>query len=123
MTRHFFPSVDKSIETDIVVIGAGLVGLAAAVACAKLGKQVVLVDAKNPAIKKHKAWDARIYALTANSEAWLQVLGVWAEVDTSRVNAIHGMQLWDVQGSELALHDSDANLAKLGVIIERKSVV
>lgn len=123
MTRHFFPSVDKSIETDIVVIGAGLVGLAAAVACAKLGKQVVLVDAKKPAIKKHKAWDARIYALTANTEAWLQVLGVWAEVDTSRVNAIHAMQLWDVQGSELALHDSDANLAKLGVIIENQNLM
>ncbi len=123
MTHHYSQSGDESIETDIVVVGAGLVGLAAAVACAKLGKQVILIDAKKPVIKKQQAWDARIYALTANTEAWLQALGVWAEVDASRVNAINAMRLWDVQGSELALHDSDANLAKLGVIIENQNLM
>ncbi len=105
----------QEIETDIIVVGAGLVGLAAAVACAKLGKQVIVIDAKHAEIKKQQAWDARIYALAANTEAWLQAIGVWAEVDASRVNTINGMQLWDVQGGELALQDSDANLAKLGL--------
>lgn len=123
MTHHSSQSVDRSIRTDIVVVGAGLVGLAAAVACAKQGKQVVLIDAKKTAIKKEKAWDARVYALTANTEAWLQALGVWAEVDTSRVNAINTMQLWDVQGGELVLHDADANLAQLGVIIENQNLM
>ncbi len=113
----------QDIETDIIVVGAGLVGLAAAVACAKLGKQVILIDAKKTVIKKQQAWDERIYALTANTEAWLQALGVWAEVDASRVNAINAMRLWDVQGSELVLHDADANLAKLGVIIENQNLM
>ncbi|HSI24731.1 MAG TPA: FAD-dependent monooxygenase, partial [Methylotenera sp.] len=114
---------DRSIETDIIVVGAGLVGLAAAVACAKLGKQVILIDAKKPVTRKQEAWDARIYALTANIEAWLQALGVWAEVDSSRVNAINAMRLWDMHGGELVLHDADANLTKLGVIIENQNLM
>jgi 2-octaprenylphenol hydroxylase len=123
VTHHSSQSGDRSLETDIVVVGAGLVGLAAAVACAKLDKQVILIDAKKPVIKKQQDWDARIYALTANTEAWLQGLGVWAEVETSRINAINAMRLWDVQGSELALHDADANFAKLGVIIENQNLM
>lgn len=111
------------IETDIVVVGAGVVGLAAAIACAKLGNRVIVVDAQNTVIKKQQTWDARIYALTANTEAWLQALGVWAEVDTSHVNPINAMQLWDVQGNKLALHNDDANLDKLGVIIENKNLM
>ncbi|HSF71949.1 MAG TPA: FAD-dependent oxidoreductase, partial [Methylotenera sp.] len=61
MTQHLFQSIDKTIETDIIVVGAGLVGLAAAIACAKLGKNVIVVDAQKTAIKKQQAWDARIY--------------------------------------------------------------
>ena len=34
--------MNKDIDADIVVVGAGLVGLAAAVACAKLGKKVII---------------------------------------------------------------------------------
>lgn len=111
------------IETDIVVIGAGLVGLAATVACAKLGKGVVLIDAKKTVIKKHQGWDERIYTLTANTQKWLQELGVWAAVDISRVNTINAMRLWNVQGSELVLQDSDANLSKLGMIIENQNLM
>ena len=128
MKHHFLHAEDKSINADIVVAGAGLVGLATAVACAKLGKKTVLVDSKKPNAKLknatlNKAWDERVYALTTNTLAWLQALGVWAEVDASRVNVINGMQLWDTQGEKLELHDSDANLANLGVIIESQNLL
>lgn len=122
MKRDFFQSVNGSIQADIIVVGAGLVGLAAAIACAKLGKKVVVVDAQKTAIGKQLAWDARIYALTANTEDWLKALGVWAEVDASRVNIISGMQLWDAQDNKLALYEDDANLDKLGVIIENQNL-
>ena len=118
----------KLIEADIAIVGAGLVGLSAAVACAKQGKKVVVVDSKklNTKLKKvqpKKTWDARVYALTNNTVAWLQTLGVMADVDASRVNAINTMHLWDVQGNKLALHDSDANLASLGIIIENQNLL
>lgn len=123
MTQHLFQSVDRTIETDIIVVGAGLVGLTAAIVCAKLGKKVIVVDAQKTAIQKQQAWDARIYALTANAASWLQALGIWDEVDVSRVNIISGMQLWDVQDNKLALYDHDANLDKLGLIIENQNLM
>ena len=112
----------KQIEADIVVVGAGLVGLAAAIAFAKQGKNVVLVDAKKPDIKLKKAWDERVYALTPATEAWLKALGIWADVDKSRVNDINAMQIWEAEAA-LTLADSDANLPKLGVIIENQNLM
>lgn len=121
MTHHFFQSIDKSIVTDIVVVGAGLVGLAAAVAFAKQGKNVVLVDAKKSEIKLKKTWDERVYALTPATEIWLKQLEVWADVDKSRVNDINAMHIWEAEAS-LMLADSDANFPKLGVIIENQNL-
>ena len=37
----------QNIEANIVVVGAGLVGLSAAIAFAQQGKNVCLIDAKN----------------------------------------------------------------------------
>ena len=111
-------------ETDIIVVGAGLVGLSAAIAFSRQGKSVVLIDekkthAKKAEIKKSNTWDERIYALTPATENWLQTLGVWQHVDSKRVNDIHAMHLWnDDATSPLILADSDANLLKLGLIAE-----
>ena len=112
----------KQIEADIVVVGAGLVGLAAAIAFAKQGKNVILVDAKKLETKLKKTWDERVYALTPTTEAWLKELNVWTGVDKSRVNDIHAMHIWDAQAA-LTLAASDANLPKLGVIIENQNLM
>ncbi len=113
----------KMIDADIIVVGAGLVGLSATIALAKQHKKVVLVDAKKPEITKQSAWDERIYALTPGSEAWLESLEVWQHVDASRVNAIHAMHLWDDNNEKLVLSDNDANLSKLGVIVENQNLM
>jgi 2-polyprenylphenol 6-hydroxylase len=113
----------KAIDADIVVVGAGAVGLAAAIACAKISKKVLLIASKKPNTIMKKAWDERVYALTASTEAWLEELGVWAAVVTNRVNDISAMQLWNLEAEPLKLHDSDANLPKLGVIIENQNLM
>ena len=124
MTHHFFQSVDKSIEAEIIVVGAGLVGLATALGLAKQGKKVVLVEASKPDIKLKKAWDERVYALTFATEAWLKQLDVWPHLDISRVNHINAMHIWGA-GSEvpLSLSESDANLPKLGLIVENQNLM
>ncbi len=115
---------NQTLNTDIIVVGAGLVGLAAAIAFAKQNRKVVLIDAKKPVETKQLAWDERIYALTPGSESWLKALGVWSEVDLSRVNAIHAMHLWDeASTAPLVLSDNDANLSKLGLIIENQNLM
>ena len=124
MMHSFSQSLSKTLEADVVVVGSGLVGLSAAIAFAKLDKRVVLVDAKKPTIKLKKAWDERVYALTPATETWLKSIGVWACIDASRVNPINAMHLFDDASEQpLVLRDEDANLPKLGIIVENQNLM
>ena len=114
----------QNIEADILIVGAGLVGLSAAIAFAQQGKNVCLVDAKKLVIKLKKTWDERVYALTPATEHWLKSMGVWAHVNASRVNPINAMHIFDDTGERpLVLRDEDANLSKLGLIIENQNLM
>ena len=131
--------MSKLLSADIVMVGAGLVGLSAAIALAMVHKKVVLIEPK--LISRHKEnleksteitiekteytdWDARVYALTPGSIAWLESIGVWAFIDKSRLGTVSQMQLWANDKIEpLILKDSDAHLNKLGLIIENKNLM
>lgn len=116
----------NKINTDVIVVGAGLVGLAAAIALVLQHKNVVLVSDK-PALQtkstfNHDAWDERVYALTPATEAWLKAIGVWDFIDENRVNSIDSMHIWGAE-TDLLLNASDANVAKLGLIIENQQLM
>lgn len=120
--------MSSNLSAEVAIVGAGLVGLAAAVAFAQQGRSVVLLDAKKPQVKSvvklKKAWDERVYALTPESESWLKNIGVWAFVDVRRVSPIHVMHIVDdVNEQELILRAEDANLPKLGVIVENQNLM
>lgn len=118
----------NAIQADVIVVGAGLVGLAAAIALAEQDKKVVLVSNyklvpsyKSATSAKTDTWDERVYALTPATEHWLSALGVWQNIDKSRVSDIETMQVWGA-GSELLLKAEDAHLAQLGLIIENQNL-
>ena len=109
---------------DVAVVGAGLVGLAAAIALAEQGKRIVLVDAKERAGYTSSTWDARIYAITPSTEAFLKALGVWAFVNAARINPVKAMALWHEGASDsLNLLADDANLDKLACIVENNQLM
>lgn len=116
---------DTIHEADVVVVGAGLIGLAAAIALHAEGKRVMLVDSKKEsAERKTKVWDTRIYALTPATQDWLQSAGVWPLVNNDRVSHVRGMSLWnDVAQEALNLEAEDANLSELAYIIENKNLM
>ena len=111
---------------DVIVIGAGLIGLAAVIALAAQGKHVALVDANpKPKLNKlNKVWDSRIYALTPSTERWLGQQGIWSLIDQSRIQYVEGMALWSPKSeSPLHFHASDANLSNLACIIENQNLM
>ncbi|MES2503118.1 MAG: FAD-dependent monooxygenase [Pseudomonadota bacterium] len=116
----------NKIDCDVIVVGAGLVGLAAAIALANQHKNVVLVSDKpvleTKPIFSAVSWDERVYALTSGTEAWLKSLDIWDFVDESRVNTIDSMHIWGAE-TDLVLNAADANVAKLGLIIENQQLM
>lgn len=116
--------VGTDIICDVVVVGAGLVGLAAVIALAEQGKQVVLIDANHNEADQKVGWDTRIYAITPANETWLQNLGVWPFVEQERVNGVEEMSLWgEASETPLILAAEDANLIKLASIVENKNLL
>ena len=118
----------ENMETDVAVIGAGLVGLTAAIAMANQGRHVMLIDShaspKQVWSPKPQQWDARIYALTEETIAWLKSLGVWQYVDMARVESIQAMALWEPSHSApLSLKAEDAYLSQMGCILENANLM
>ncbi len=114
----------KQINADVVVIGAGLVGLASAIALTLQHKNVVLVSNYKPSSQSpvFTTWDERIYALTPAVENWLTTLDIWGNVDKTRVSTIDAMHVWGAD-SQLLLKAADANLTKLGLIVENQNLM
>jgi len=104
-------------DFDIIIIGAGLVGLTTALACAHKGASVCLLDAANP----DKADDGRGSAIAASSFTMLQHLGV-ARAISDKVQPITDMLIADGavgDVSPLTLHfDSHDAGGPTGYMIE-----
>ena len=114
-----------ALNADIIIVGAGMVGLAAAIALALQLKKVILVSSYQPignSAVNQSVWDERVYALTPATENWLSSLGVWEYVDLNRVANIDAMHIWGAD-SELLLKAEDANIAKLGLIVENQNIM
>ncbi|WP_414683845.1 FAD-dependent monooxygenase [Methylophilus sp.] len=123
----------SKLITDVVIVGAGLVGLTAAIALSRLGKHVVLSDAQalpefpQGWIDNIAQWDARIYALTNETVHWLTEIGVWSHMPAGRITPLTAMHLWsptDVHATpSLTLDAADAYLQQMGCIVESQALV
>ena len=110
---------------DIVIVGAALVGASAAVALAKQGFKVALIDRKTPTFEPQNSqlWDSRNYAISPGNADWFKELGVWRKIDSVRITPINGMQVWgDADGQALAFNADEAHAENLGFILENTAL-
>lgn len=80
-------------EYDIVVAGAGPVGLAFAASMAGTGLRIALVDPQPAAVLADPGDDGREIALTDRSVGMLEALGAWARVPAGEVSPLRRMQV------------------------------
>jgi 2-polyprenylphenol 6-hydroxylase len=85
----------------IVVVGAGPVGLAFAIAAAKLPRTEVIVierasglPASSPVVADTASFDHRVYAISPASQAFLTTIGAWQRVDAKRLTPIDRMRVF-----------------------------
>jgi 2-octaprenyl-6-methoxyphenol hydroxylase len=76
---HAEPS--SPIDADVVAVGGGLAGLAAAIACATAGVRVASIDRLPPATRADEPFDGRSFAIAHGSKRILDGIGVWPLVE------------------------------------------
>lgn len=104
---------------DVVVVGAGVVGSACALALADAGLSVALVEAREPTPWQAAQRDLRVFAFAPDNVALLDTLGAWPQVLAARAHPYRRMQVWDAAGGGELRFDADTlGRRELGWIIE-----
>ncbi len=109
---------------DIAIAGGGMVGAACALALARRGFAVALLEAREP-----KVWhagepeDLRVIALAPSSARLLDDLGAWRSIEAARVSPYRRMCVWDAaSGAELGFDAAHEGRAQLGWIVENNLI-
>ena len=121
----------RPVDCEILVAGAGVAGMAAALGCAQAGYRTVLTgrDAEAAPPPASQEWDARIYALSGASKALLERLSVWQALDAARIQPVYDMRVFPRAGlaagdrDELQFSAYKAARPALAWIIEERNLV
>ncbi len=114
---------------DVAIVGAGLPGLALAVALADAGLDVALCDRApiaggdaRDAAAAQASFDTRIYAVSPGSAALLARLDAWAALPPERLVAVEGMRIEGDAGGVLAFSAYDLGTRALAWIVEERAL-
>ncbi len=116
--------MSRRSELDVIVVGAGAVGGALALALARDGFSVALVEAREPAPwRSEDEVDLRVVALAPDARDLLDELQVWTTIDAARASPYRRMRVWDALApGELAFDAAERGAAALGWIVENKLI-
>lgn len=109
------------IEHEIVIVGGGLVGAAAAVALKRQGRDVALLEirpAETGLNRLETGWDARIFAISPANQALLQSLDAWPS--ESRIQPVTVMDVRGDKGGRIEFKAADIPVPRLTAIAENR---
>ena len=105
--------------SDVIVIGAGLIGSAMGTALAQAGLKVDLIDATPTEYRLSKSYDGRTCAIAQGSMHVLKAIGVWQKIDDAC--PILDIHVCD-KGGRFSVHydHKDAGNQPFGHIVENR---
>lgn len=114
--------MNKQIESyDVVVVGAGMIGAAAALGFALEGMKVALLERVQPTpFEPQSAPDVRISAISRSSVELLTQLGAWQHVDAMRSAPYRQLETWEEPDSNVVFDAQSLGLSELGFMVENR---
>ena len=113
-------------DFDVLIAGAGLVGLASAPALAACGLSVALADRAPVAMPEPPApdggWDTRVYAISPGSASLLRALGAWQLLPADRITPIESMRVEGDGGGLLNFSAYEIGERALAWIVEERAL-
>ena len=114
------------MNADLIIVGAGMVGSALALALQEQGLEILLIDGGPLSVKPfdHSApFEPRVSALSLASQRVLSRLGVWDGIAARRACAYGEMQVWDGSGTgQIHFSAASVHAEVLGHIVENRVV-
>lgn len=103
---------------DVVIVGGGMIGASAALACQHKGMHVAIIEAKAMTTLCAQP-DLRAIAVSYQNDAWLTALGVTPYLSESRACAFNAMYLDNAAGNaSIDLQAASIDRTHLGVIVD-----
>ncbi len=107
---------------DVIIVGAGMVGSTLALALAKQGLQILLLDKFAFKDNWQEKYDIRVSAITRASQYIFENLNVWDAIKEYAC-VYENMQVWDASGKgEIAFSCLDIGEPNLGFIVENRVI-
>lgn len=104
-------------QADVVIVGAGIVGLTLAVALGEHKLNVVVLDSKKYSAPK-EGEHARASAINLTSQQFLVELGVWQLLPSDILSTFSDIKVWDVKGKgEIQFASTECAEPYLGHIV------
>jgi 2-octaprenylphenol hydroxylase len=114
------------VDYDVVVLGAGPVGLAVAAALGGEGLGVALLERGTLASYDGPSggddWDQRVYALSPGSAEFLRGLGAWQRLPPERLAAVEAMDVHGDAGGTIVFSAYDLGERALAWIVENREL-
>lgn len=112
----------KRQQVDVVIVGAGMIGLSLACLLAKAGRQVTVLERHSqPQLTDELA--LRVSALNNRSRQVLRDCGAWSLIDDYRIGPYTSMEVWDKDSpAHIEFSAAEINQDDLGAIAENNVV-
>ena len=108
----------NQIEYDIVVVGAGPVGLAFTCMMRDSGYRILVLEAGQLPTYNNREYDLRVNSINLSSEYFLESVDVWDSVVAKKASQFDWIKVWSATSSEIEFRADEIDQQHLGHIVE-----
>ena len=116
---------NRTKETQIIIVGGGIIGLTLALALAKENINLAIIESKEPVLE----WlpilqDPRVSAINLASLRIFEKLGIWNQLKEGSYGPLRRLTVWDhLGGGGISFDSAEAGAPVCGYIVENRALV